>query len=126
MMMSIENKVGRPTSVVASMMTCRRSASDMSSRSLLKRCMMFSITITAPSTMMPKSMAPKDNKLAGTPMILSPKNVANKDSGMMTTTAKLARRLDKNTYSTKATSKAPSIKLKNTVLSVLPMSQVRS
>ena len=95
MMMSIENRVGRPTSLVASMMTCLRSLSDMFSLSFSSRCMMFSITITAPSTMMPKSMAPSDSKLAGTPMILRPKKVASRASGITTTTAKLARRLDR-------------------------------
>ena len=58
--------------------------------------MMFSITITAPSTMMPKSIAPRLSKLAGTPMILRPMKVANSDKGMITTTARLARKLDKN------------------------------
>lgn len=42
---------------------------------------MFSITITAPSTMMPKSMAPSDSRLAGTPMIFKPMNVDSSASG---------------------------------------------
>ena len=126
MMMSIENKVGRPTSLVASMISCLRSESDMSSGSRCRRCMMFSITITAPSTMMPKSMAPSDKRLAGTPMNLSPKNVARSDRGITKTTAKLALRLDKNRYSTKDTSSAPSTRFLNTVVRVLPMSHVRS
>ena len=57
--------------------------------------MMFSITITAPSTMMPKSMAPRLSRLAGTPMIFRPMKVASKASGITATTARLARRLDK-------------------------------
>ena len=88
--------------------------------------MMFSITMTAPSTMMPKSMAPKLSKLAGTPMIFRPKKVDSSASGMISTTAKLARMFDKNRYNTRATSKAPSTKFLNTVVRVLSINQVRS
>ena len=96
MMISIENKVGRPTSLAALVIRVRRSFSFMPSPRSDRRCMMFSITITAPSTMMPKSIAPKLSKLAGTPMIFRPKNVASKASGITTTTASEARMLDKN------------------------------
>ena len=126
MMISIENKVGRPTSLAASIITLRRSASFMPSFFSASRCMMFSITITAPSTMMPKSIAPRLSRLAGTPMIFRPKNVDSNASGMITTTARLARTFDKNRYSTSATSSAPSTRFLNTVVSVLPISQVRS
>ncbi len=126
MMMSMENSVGRPTSLAASMMTPRRSRSSMSSPRSARRCMMFSTTITAPSTMMPKSMAPRLSRLAGTPMTFRPMKVASSDSGITTTTARLARRLDRNRYSTSETSSAPSTRLRNTVVSVLSMSQVRS
>ena len=87
---------------------------------------MFSTTITAPSTMMPKSIAPSDSRLAGTPMIFRPRKVASSASGITTTTARLARRFDRNRYSTSDTSSAPSTRLRNTVDSVLPISQVRS
>ena len=126
MMMSMENNVGRPTSLVASVIKVRRSFSFMPSPRSASRCMMFSITITAPSTMMPKSIAPKLNKFAGTPMNFSPKNVARRESGMTTTTAKEARKLDKKRYNTKATRSAPSTRFLKTVVSVLAISQVRS
>ena len=86
--------------------------------------MMFSITMTAPSTMMPKSIAPKLSKLAGTPKIFKPKKVDSKASGITTTTANDARMFDKNRYNTNDTKSAPSTKFLNTVVSVLPMSQV--
>ena len=126
MMISIENSVGRPTSLAASMMTLRRSALVMASFLSDSRCMMFSITITAPSTMMPKSIAPRLSKLAGTPMILRPRKVDSKASGMITTTARLARTLDRNKYNTSATSSAPSTRFLNTVVRVLLINQVRS
>ena len=126
MMISMENKVGRPTSLVACRMSDLRSLSLMPSPRSARRCMMFSITITAPSTMMPKSMAPRLSRLAGTPKIFKPKKVASSDSGITTTTASVARRLERNRYSTSDTSNAPSTRFLNTVESVLPISQVRS
>ena len=59
-------------------------------------------------------------------MIFKPKNVDSSASGMMTTTARLARTFDKNRYRTSATSSAPSSRFLNTVVSVLSISQVRS
>ena len=126
MMISIENSVGRPTSLVACRMSDLRSLSWMPSPRSASRCMMFSITITAPSTMMPKSMAPRLSRLAGTPMIFKPRKVASSDKGITTTTARLARRLERNRYSTSDTSSAPSTRFLNTVERVLPISQVRS
>ena len=126
MMISIENSVGRPTSVAACSITSRRSSSRRFSPFSDRRCMMFSTMITAPSTMMPKSSAPSDSRLAGTPMIFRPRKVPKSASGMISTTVRLARRLDKNRYSTSDTSTAPSTRLRNTVDSVLPISQERS
>src|SRR5882724_9723590 len=40
----------------------------------------FSTTITAPSTMMPKSIAPRESRFAGIPRQVSPRNVANSDN----------------------------------------------
>ncbi len=129
MMISIENSVGRPTSTAASRMRCLRRSSDSSlwpwlaSESFLNT---FSTTITAPSTMMPKSIAPSDSRLAGIPMKLRPRKVASSASGMVTATIAAARRLPRNIHSTIDTRSAPSSRLVNTVVSVLPISQVRS
>ena len=59
-------------------------------------------------------------------MNFRPKKVARSESGIMTTTAKEARRFDKNRYKTNETNSAPSTKFLNTVVRVLAMSQVRS
>ena len=129
MMISIEKSVGRPTSTAASRMMCFLLASSRSgclwvaSESFLNT---FSTTITAPSTMMPKSIAPSDSRLAGTPIHVSPMKVASSASGIVTATMAAARRLPRNSHSTTDTSSAPSIRLVNTVFSVLPISQVRS
>ena len=57
---------------------------------------MFSTTMTAPSTMMPKSMAPSESRLAGMPRNRRPMKVASSDSGMITATMPAARRLPRN------------------------------
>src|SRR6267143_73488 len=89
MMISIENSVGRPTSTAASRIRLRRRSSSSASWSrnaAVSLRKMFSTTITAPSTMMPKSIAPSESRLAGTPMKLRPRKVASSASGMVTAT----------------------------------------
>ena len=68
----------------------RRAASDSCRK-------MFSTTITAPSTMMPKSIAPSDSRFAGMPRIVRPMKVASSDSGITTATIAAARRLPRKT-----------------------------
>ncbi|MNN19333.1 hypothetical protein D3C81_1325720 [compost metagenome] len=126
--MTIENTVGRPTSVVACRMACRRAllsliCCSLSSPSRLK---IFSTTITAPSTMIPKSIAPNDSRLAGMPTQVSPMKVDISASGMISATMAAARTLARNRYSTAITSSAPSTRLPNTVCSVLSISVERS
>ena len=87
---------------------------------------MFSTTITAPSTMMPKSIAPRLSRLAGMPTSVSPRKVASSDSGITAATMAAARRFCKNKNSTSITSSAPSVRLANTVCRVLLISHERS
>ena len=86
----------------------------------------FSTTITAPSTMMPKSIAPSDSRLAGMPLMDRPMKVASNESGMMSATMAAARKLPRKTNNTTATSTAPSTRFLNTVVSVVLISHVRS
>ncbi|MNS90619.1 hypothetical protein D3C72_1246760 [compost metagenome] len=128
MMITIENTVGRPTSVVASRMALSRAllswiCCSFSSPSRLK---MFSTTITAPSTMMPKSIAPSDSRLAGMPTQVRPMKVESSASGITSATMAAARTLARNRYSTAITSSAPSTRLPNTVCRVLSISVERS
>ena len=87
---------------------------------------MFSTTITAPSTMMPKSMAPSESKLAGIPLIFSPMNVASSDSGITTATIAAGRNRPRNRNSTSRPAARLPPRFLNTVWSVLSMSQARS
>ena len=59
-------------------------------------------------------------------MIFNPKKVDSSARGITTTTARLARKLDKKRYNTSDTSKAPSTRFLNTVVNVFPISHVRS
>ena len=126
MTINMEKNVGRPTATVASRIASRRD--DRSRRMACpdKRRNTFSTTMTAPSTMIPKSIAPSERRLAGIPRSVRPMNVASSERGMITATIAAARTLPRNKSSTAPTSMAPSSKFLNTVFRVVSMSQVRS
>ena len=54
---------------------------------------MFSVMMTAPSTMMPKSIAPSESRLAGIPRRSMKMNAKRSDSGMVRATINAARML---------------------------------
>ena len=54
---------------------------------------MFSVMITAPSTMMPKSIAPSESRLAGMPRRSMKMNANRSDSGIVSATMNAARLL---------------------------------
>ena len=88
--------------------------------------MAASTIITAPSTIKPKSKAPRLIKLPPTPkrfIIIIANNIAN---GITDATIKPARRLPKKRTKIKTTIKAPSNKLTSTVLIVLSTIFLRS
>ena len=87
MMISIEKNVGRPTSDGGfEDRSLHRHASRGRARSCQVRGRHSRRTMTAPSTMMPKSIAPSDSRFAGMPRIVRPMNVASSDSGIITAT----------------------------------------
>ena len=79
-----------------------------------------STTITAPSTTMPKSMAPSDIKLAETPAHRMQPRAKSSESGITLATTSPARRLPNRTMSTKTTMSPPSMRLRLTVLRARP------
>ena len=89
-------------------------------------CMVASTTITAPSTMSPKSIAPRLIRLALTPNTCIMPRAKSKARGMAEATMSPARKLPRNKTSTKITIKAPSIRFFSTVLMALPTRSVRS
>ena len=91
-----------------------------------KTCNVASTTITAPSTISPKSSAPILIKLALNPKIfimIIAKSIAN---GMTEATIKPARKLPKKSTKTRITINAPSNKLVETVLTVFSINFVLS
>ena len=129
MMISIENSVGPPD--------LHRGLEDRVATPLAARVMLlpcsasrrktFSTTITAPSTMMPKSIAPSDSRLAGMPMNVRPRKVPSSASGMMSATiASCAEVAQEQVQHERHEQRAFDAGCVNTVLSVLSISQVRS
>ena len=78
---------------------------------LVSSCTVPSTIITAPSTMMPKSIAPKLIRLAPTPKMRMRMNANRSDNGMTDAVTSPPRRLPSNTTSTKKTMSAPSVRL---------------
>ena len=126
MMISIEKNVGRPTSDAAERMVESRVFRSAVGGSFDNRETMCSVTITAPSMMMPKSIAPNDSRLAGTPHRCRPRKVDSSASGIIAATISAARALYRNSHSTRNTSTAPSSRLLKTVFSVVETSHERS
>ena len=87
--------------------------------------MLFSTMTMAPSTMMPKSSAPRLIKLALTLLLTMPVNVNSMDKGITIAVISAARKLPSSKNSTATTSAAPSIRLVATVRMVLSTKMVR-
>ena len=129
-MMPRPNRLGRITSEVAAAVVASRSLS-VSSRprrccSSPKRRRQFSMMITAPSTIRPKSSAPRLIRLPETPPRTMPVRVNSIASGITAAVISAARKLPSSANSTTTTSSAPSTRLVATVPMVRSTSAVRS
>ena len=82
--------------------------------------------MTAPSTINPKSIAPKLIKLALTPNTFIKPRANNMDNGMADATISPALKFPKNKTKTKMTIRAPSIKFFSTVAMARSTRSVRS
>ena len=91
MMMRTANVSGRATSTAA----CWTSRTTrLPSDRFSDRCrMMFSVMITAPSTMIPKSMAPRERRLAGIPLRSMKMKAKRSERGIVSATMTAARML---------------------------------
>ena len=87
---------------------------------------MNSTMITAPSMMMPKSMAPKLIKLASTPKMYISESANNKQSGITDATTNPDLKFPSNRTTTKITIKQPRMRFSVTVKVVLAISSLRS
>ncbi|MNS72844.1 hypothetical protein D3C72_1062640 [compost metagenome] len=89
-------------------------------------CIVASTMITAPSTIKPKSIAPRLIRFALTPKTFIIPNAKSIASGMAEATISPARKFPRNSTSTKITINAPSIRFFSTVPIALPTRSVRS
>ncbi len=71
--------------------------------------------ITEPSTIVPKSIAPKLMRFAEMPKMAMPRNANRSESGMVQATTRAARQLPRNASRTTMTSEAPMSRLSRTV-----------
>jgi hypothetical protein len=115
--------------LVASNTTSSRSACDRLRPPAVanpSRRRQFSTMITAPSTISPKSSAPRLIRLADVRDCTMPVNVISMASGITAAVSSAARTLPSSANSTTTTSSAPSTRFFSTVASVLSTSVVRS
>ena len=123
-------RLGPITSFVASNTTSSRSLrgsiAPVRRCDSLNRLIQFSTIITAPSTISPKSNAPKLIRFALTPVLTIPVIVASIARGMTAAVMMAARMLPNSKNRTTITSNAPSIRFFRTVLMALSTSAVRS
>ncbi|MNV66194.1 hypothetical protein D3C71_1589360 [compost metagenome] len=130
MMINCPKISGRRASRAAANTSWKRSA-RVSTRPCLccawaRRRIAFSTMTTAPSTMMPKSSAPRLIRLALTLLLNMPVKVNSIDNGMTMAVISAARMLPRNRNSTAITRIAPSMRFFFTVAMALSTSVVRS
>ena len=87
---------------------------------------MFSTMMTVASTMMPRSMAPTDSRLADSPRSTVMMTARNSATGMVAATISAQRRLPRNTHWIRKISAMPNSRLCSTVLTVMATRSPRS
>jgi len=119
-MIMVENNKLRCTSCEARMIRSRRGISEFSPE--LKRRKIFSTMMTDESTMMPKSTAPIDNRLALLPRTYSTQKANSKANGMLSATISALRTLFRNSSRMPVTRTMPINKFSWTVSVVTSIS----
>ena len=117
-----------PCKVILSLMDCVSAFPKLANSAFFRVIWnaMYSTMITAPSIMIPKSMAPRLNKLASTPKMFIKVSAKSKQRGITEATTSPERQLPSNSTTTKTTIKQPKTKFSVTVNVVLPISSLRS
>src|SRR6266508_42822 len=91
-----------------------------------RRWTMCSTITSAPSTTIPKSIAPSESRLAGIPARYIQMKAKSSESGMVSAVSSAARALPRKSNSTPITITNPSTSVRETVLSVLLTRSARS
>ena len=121
-MITVEKAIGLPTSETALRMRSPMGPSPLS----LRWRKMFSTMITVECTTMPKSMAPREMRLAEVPESTSPMMAMSSASGMFTAVMRAARQLPRKRISTTVTSPMPMSRFSITVCVVREIRSLRS
>src|SRR6266446_2777449 len=119
MIIATPNIIGRATSFVAR----RTESTGDSCLPSSRRCTEFSIMTTAPSTIIPKSIAPRLMRLALMPNNRMPAKLTSIEKGMIDAVTIAARMLPRNRRRTTVTSRNPSNSFFITQRSALPGSR---
>ncbi len=126
MIISTEKNTGRSTSSAAARIVLLTFCCVRSRPEPPRRWAMFSAMITAPSTMMPKSIAPTESKPIGMPVTYISNSATKSENGIVKATSAAIEGRPRNNSSTSTTSVMPSMTLCATVCSVLWTRNVRS
>ena len=121
--MSVEKNTGRSTSQAAAAIVV---AGGCRPRARVRWCAIVSTMITAPSTRMPKSMAPIDNRPTGMPVAFISTSANSSEKGMVRTTSRASVGLPRKASSTSSTRPMPVTTLCVTVCRVLSTRNSRS
>ena len=120
-MIATAKAIGRATSAAAAATVRTRGSPAWPD---LRRSV-FSTSTTDPSTIMPKSIAPRLIRFAEMPRWCMPTRATSSDSGITEVTTRAARQSPSMTSSTAITSTAPSARLSRTVRMVRPVRSAR-
>ena len=126
MIISTEKNTGRSTSRAAASTILLTFCRERSRSAAPRRWAMFSAMITAPSTMMPKSIAPTESRPMGMPVTYINTSATSRAKGMVRATSAAIEGRPRNNSSTSTTSVIPITTLWPTVCSVLSTRNVRS
>ena len=129
-MIAWPNTVGLTISCEACMVSSSRSRNVSNRPSCSCRCAsrirQFSTMITAPSTISPKSSAPRLMRLPGTPNVFIPIAIIRNEKGITRTAISAARQFPRKRNRDAATRSAPSVRFRSTVPTVALTSLARS
>ena len=131
MMIAFENMIGEPSSIQVCLRACMRrpmgEVMPWCSRwaSAARRTISASTITTALSMMTPKSTAPREMRLADTPMACIRMKANISERGITAATITAASRLRRKTSRMAVTSTAPTSRFSPTVATVWPISSVR-
>ena len=118
--------ISLPTSCEAAKVSLMIPSFRSSAVAVLNLCTKCAAITQAPSTIIPKSIAPKERRFAGMPISFIRIKANNKENGMVKATTNADRKFPRKSTNTMMTIETPSNKVCETVSRVLSTNDVRS